>query len=47
MSELIDKVLNQIEDDVAVGDFTAIEELLQHVDEKILKSFLSEIEKSG
>ena len=47
MSELIDKVLKQIEDDVAVGDFTAIEELLQHLDEKILKSFLSETEKRG
>jgi hypothetical protein len=39
---LIDRVLKQIEQDVANKDFTCIEELLQHVPEQLLKGFLSE-----
>jgi len=39
---LIDQVLNQIEQDVANEDLTAIEELLQHLDPKLLKGYLSE-----
>ena len=40
--ELIDRVLKQIEQDVANQDFTAIEELLQFVPEHILEGFISE-----
>ena len=40
--ELMEKVLLQIEQDVANKDFTAIEELLQYVPLANLKSFLSE-----
>ena len=39
---LIDRVLEQIEQDVGNKDFTAIEELLQMIPEKNLISFLSE-----
>lgn len=39
---LIDRVLKQIELDVKNRDFTAIEELLQHVPEDILEGFISE-----
>ena len=39
---LIDRVLKQIEQDVANKDFTAIEELLQFVPEHILEGFISE-----
>jgi hypothetical protein len=39
---LIDRVLKQIEQDVANQDFTCIEELLQRVPEQVLKGFLSE-----
>jgi hypothetical protein len=39
---LIDRVLKQIELDVKNQDFTAIEELLQHVPEDILEGFISE-----
>jgi dihydroneopterin aldolase len=39
---LIDRVLEQIEQDVKNKDFTAIEELLQMIPEKNLISFLSE-----
>jgi hypothetical protein len=39
---LIDRVLKQIEQDVANQDFTAIEELLQYVPDNILEGFLSE-----
>jgi hypothetical protein len=38
--ELIDKVLEQIKKDVAIGDMTAIKELLSEVSEKNLFSFL-------
>ena len=34
---LIDRVLKQIEQDVANQDFTALEELLQYVPENILE----------
>jgi len=39
---LIDRVLKQIEQDVANQDFTGIEELLQRVPESVLRGFLSE-----
>ena len=39
---LIDRVLDQIEQDVKNKDFTAIEELLSLVPEKNLIAFLSE-----
>jgi hypothetical protein len=39
---LVDRVLKQIEQDVANQDFTAIEELLQFVPEHILEGFISE-----
>ena len=39
---LIDRVLKQIEQDVANQDFTALEELLQYVPENILEGFISE-----
>ena len=40
--ELVDRVLKQIEQDVANRDFTAIEELLQFVPQHILEGFISE-----
>ena len=39
---LIDRVLKQVEQDVANQDFTALEELLQYVPENILEGFISE-----
>ena len=39
---LIDQVLDQVKLDVKQGDFTAIEELLLKVDEKILRGYLPE-----
>jgi hypothetical protein len=39
---LIDRVLKQIEQDVANQDFTALEELLQYVPNNILEGFISE-----
>jgi len=39
---LIDRVLKQIEQDVANKDFTAIEVILQFVPRENLKAFLSE-----
>jgi hypothetical protein len=41
--ELVDAVIKQIQQDVRNQDFTAIEELLSHVPENNLKSFLSEV----
>lgn len=38
----IDLALEQIQRDVALGDFTAIEELLKAVPEQALQAFLSE-----
>lgn len=40
--KLIDKVLEQIKEDVINGDVTAIEELLKNVPIEILKSYLPE-----
>lgn len=40
--KLIDKVLEQIKEDVINGDVTAIEELLKQVPIEILKSYLPE-----
>ena len=40
--KLIDKVLEQIKEDVINGDVTAIEELLKQVPNEILKSYLPE-----
>lgn len=40
--ELIDSVIDQIEVDVLVMDFTAIEDLLRHVPEEALNAYLSE-----
>jgi hypothetical protein len=42
MSELIDKVIEQIRTDIENEDLTAIEELLRFVPEKYLRGFLSE-----
>ena len=39
---LMDRVIKQIEQDVANKDFTAIEEMLQFVPEHILEGFISE-----
>lgn len=39
---LIDSVLDQIQQDIANGDLTAIEEMLQHLPVKILQGFLPE-----
>lgn len=39
---LVDKVIKQIEQDVANKDFTAIEELLAFVPQDVLEGFLSE-----
>jgi hypothetical protein len=39
---LIDRVLKQIEQDVANQDFTALEEMLQYVPEAIQEGFCSE-----
>ena len=39
---LVDKVIKQIEQDVANKDYTAIEELLAFVPQDILAGFLSE-----
>ena len=41
MQSLIDKVLEQIEQDVSTGDVTAIEELIKHIPVKNLEGFLS------
>lgn len=39
---LIDRVLEQIREDVEIGDFTAIEELLKTVDTAVLVGYLPE-----
>ena len=43
MNDLIQAVLEQIQDDVANGDLTAIAELLDNVPVELLKGYLSEI----
>jgi hypothetical protein len=42
LPDLVDLVMEQIRIDIEYGDLTAIEELLGHVPEDILKGFLSE-----
>lgn len=42
MSNLIELVLDQILDDVAVGDITSIKYLLSDLEENALRSLLSE-----
>ena len=44
MEELADKVLNQILDDIYIGDYTAIERLIQDLPVENLRAFLSEVE---
>lgn len=39
---LINRVINQILVDIQSGDYTAIEELLMHIPENILVSYLPE-----
>jgi hypothetical protein len=45
--ELIDKVLNQIEDNIKERNFTAIKELLKSVPVENLYGFLSEESKNA
>ncbi len=40
--KLIDKVINQIDIDMQNEDLTAIYELLMHIDNEVLLSFLEE-----
>jgi hypothetical protein len=40
--ELIQNVIEQIKKDIAIGDVTAIDELLRYVPAQKLESFLSE-----
>ena len=40
--ELVDKVIEQIKNDIEMQDYTAIDEMLSLVDETILTNFLSE-----
>ena len=47
ISELIDKVCEQIRADVECGDLTAIEELLKKVPEDALIAFIPEELKEG
>lgn len=42
MTNLIDKVLEQVKKDVVIGDLTAIEKLLESVPIENLKEFLPE-----
>jgi hypothetical protein len=44
MDNLINLVLKQIQDDVDSGDLTALEELLKRVPEKVLESYLPEVD---
>ncbi len=39
---LIDTVIDQIKEDVAAGDFTAIDEMLKNIDQKHLRAYLPE-----
>ena len=41
-NNLIDRVLEQIQEDIQNGDLTAIAELLSYVDPSTLKSYLPE-----
>ena len=40
--ELIDKVLEQIKEDVNYGNLMAIEELIKHLPEELLEGFLGQ-----
>lgn len=40
--ELIDKVLEQIKEDVNYGNLMAIEELMKHIPEELLEGFLGQ-----
>jgi hypothetical protein len=40
--ELVDQVLDEMRKDFECGDITAIDELLQHIDDKWLKGYLPE-----
>jgi hypothetical protein len=42
LPDLVDLVMEQIRIDIETGDLTALEELLGHVPEDILRGFLSE-----
>lgn len=39
---LIDTVIEQIIEDVAVGEFTAIDEMLKNIEQKHLRAYLPE-----
>jgi hypothetical protein len=41
--KLIDTVIDHLKDDFAVGNFTVLEEILQHVPDEILEGSLSEV----
>lgn len=43
MNELIDKVIEQIINDVNDGDLTALDELLQSVPKKVLENYLTDL----
>lgn len=45
--KLIDQVLDQILQDVAMGDLSAIEELIKNLPIKTLQSFLSELDTTA
>lgn len=42
MSQLIDKVIEQIKEDVSIGDVTSLEVILQNVPKKVLEASLPE-----
>ena len=44
---LIDKVIEQIDIDLNMKDYTAVEELLYNISEEKLKGFLSEEERTN
>lgn len=39
--ELIDKVIEQINEDIGIGDISPIEELLQFLSDEALKNYLA------
>jgi len=43
---LVDRVITQIEIDMRGDDLTALEELLKRVPEKVLESYLPEVEEN-
>ena len=42
--ELLMKVVQQMQDDAAMGDYTAIDDLLKDIPEQTLRGFLSQVE---